>query len=76
MSFAALEGNQYSEALKLTDFALNEGKEVGEETAVIYLTEKPTGNFFGRGRLPRTAGGCAQWLPGVYGFLSACICGR
>jgi FOG: EAL domain len=27
-----------------------------EETAVIYLTEKPTGNFFGRGRLPRNCG--------------------
>ena len=36
MSFAALEGNQYSEALKLTDFALNEAKTLGRNRCYIF----------------------------------------
>ena len=37
--FAALEGNQYSEALKLTDFALNEAKNLGRNRCYIYNKE-------------------------------------
>ena len=36
VSFAALEGNQYSEALKLTDFALNEAKTLGRNRCYIF----------------------------------------
>ena len=75
VSFAALEGNQYSEALKLTDFALNEAKTLGRNRCLYILTEKTYRKiFFGRGEIyPGTAGGCAQWLPGFYGFLSSLL---
>ncbi len=53
--FAALEGNQYSEALKLTDFALNEAKKLGRNRCYIF-DRKPTDNFSGRGRSPRNCG--------------------
>ena len=39
VSFAALEGNQYSEALKLTDFALNEAKKLGRNRCYIFDVE-------------------------------------
>ena len=39
VSFAALEGNQYSEALKLTDFALNEAKTLGRNRCYIFDVE-------------------------------------
>ena len=37
--FAALKGNQYSEALKLTDFALNEAKKLGRNRCYIFNEE-------------------------------------
>ena len=37
--FAALKGNQYAEALKLTDFALNEAKKLGRNRCYIFNGE-------------------------------------
>ena len=37
--FAALKGNQCSEALKLTDFALNEAKKLGRNRCYIFNGE-------------------------------------
>ena len=39
MPFAALKGNQYAEALKLTDFALNEAKKLGRNRCYIFNGE-------------------------------------
>ena len=39
MPFAALKGNQCSEALKLTDFALNEAKKLGRNRCYIFNGE-------------------------------------
>lgn len=65
--FAALKGNQYAEALKLTDFALNEAKKLGRNRCYIF-NGKPTENFFGKGDHPGIAGSCDQWIPGLYSF--------
>lgn len=69
VSFAALEGNQYSEALKLTDFALNEAKTLGRNRCYIFDGETYR-KFSEEGDYPGTAGGCAQWLPGFCYFIS------
>ena len=39
MPFAALKGNQYAEALKLTDFTLNEAKKLGRNRCYIFNGE-------------------------------------